>query len=154
MGLTTYVLVSRVLYTVPLPAHEMALSFNLQYLEHPMEFWLEKKKMHTTSHVLDIITRHFFIWCLFSCEFQWICKPCRRSRHHVCFDHMRMRESPVVHTSLSQRLKERRSCYAPERTSFSLRLLTAGWTSFRPNILAILALNEKMPGSVVDIGWL
>ena len=63
---------------------------------------------------------------------------CRR--HQLCFDDLRMRNSLVAslwHLFWRARL-----------------LSTAGWASLRPNILAILALNEKMPGSVVDIGCL
>ena len=32
--------------------------------------------------------------------------------------------------------------------------LHAEWIRLKPNIMAILALNEKIPGSVVDIGCL
>ena len=62
----------------------------------------------------------------------------------LCFDHLRMRESLALIYIVASRTSR-----------FCLHHLNgADWTSLRPNILAILALNEKMPGSVVDIGWL
>ena len=66
----------------------------------------------------------------------------------LCFDHLRMRESLALDVTAAL-------IYIVASSRFCLHLLNgADWTSLRPNILAILALNEKMPGSVVDIGWL
>ena len=64
----------------------------------------------------------------------------RRRHHLVCFDHLRMRAHSLFF------------CYALVASNFGLRLarlLTAKWTSLLSNILAILALNEKMPGDDV-----
>ena len=82
----------------------------------------------------------------------------QRQTRQICFDLLRMRACGRAHSSLFP-LSSRVSCLRHLTADWTLSSQQSSdasvqWTSLRSILLVILDLNEKMPGSVVDIGWL